>query len=226
MARAVNIYGGRDPRQIAMYTAAEAAVSLAIPKQTLSYWLRGRTYTLANGKTRDVPALVVPDEDGALSFENLVELHVLRSLWLARIRKLRRAVDYLRDALGVARPLLEIDIMHAGVQVIVDHKGELISPSESGQVNIRRVIESHVKRVIRDEDDVAQKVFPFLRTGEKRRLFEINPRVKFGRLCLAGTRIPVEVLWSRHRAGDSAEDLAEDYDQALNTIQRALAAAA
>lgn len=209
-----------------MYSAAEVGVYLRIPRSTLSDWLNGRTWTIANGRKRSSPALVEPSEDGLLTFENLVELHVLRALFRAKIRPLRDAVDWIRDVMEVDRPLLRADLLHDGLQVVVKDHGELLSASRGGQVMMERIVESHLCRVERDEDELASRVYPFVRGAPRAKIFSIDPRVKFGRMCLAGTRITAEILWERHKAGESAEDLAEDYGQPLATIEQALAAAA
>lgn len=75
------LYRGRDPREIPLYTVAEAAGYLHLPRATLRSWVDGRTYT-ASGEERRPPRLIErPDPgDDRLSFNNLVEAHVLRAL--------------------------------------------------------------------------------------------------------------------------------------------------
>jgi uncharacterized protein (DUF433 family) len=49
-----------------------------------------------------------------------------------------------------------------------------------------------------------------------------DPRVQFGKPCLAGTRIPTSIIAERHGAGDSVEVLAEDYERSPQEIEAAL----
>jgi uncharacterized protein (DUF433 family) len=39
----------------------------------------------------------------------------------------------------------------------------------------------------------------------------IDPRISFGRPVLAGTGIPTAVIAERYKAGESMDDLADDY---------------
>lgn len=71
---AIDIYGGRDPRDLPMYTVTEGARYLDLPVSTLRDWVRGRP-------DRFEPVLAWPDDEGGLlSFTNIVEAHVLSAL--------------------------------------------------------------------------------------------------------------------------------------------------
>ena len=50
----------------------------------------------------------------------------------------------------------------------------------------------------------------------------IDPRIAFGRLTIAGTGIVTDILKERYKAGDSIEDLAEDYDCDRLSIEEAI----
>jgi len=68
-----------DPRELALYTPADAACYLGINPQTLSNWLWERIYPVIGGEKRFEPVIQVADpENKLLSFFNLAELHVLR----------------------------------------------------------------------------------------------------------------------------------------------------
>jgi hypothetical protein len=69
---------GVDPRELALYTPADAASYLDINPQTLSNWIWGRTYTTTQGERFFDPLIEAADsENKLLSFYNLTELHVL-----------------------------------------------------------------------------------------------------------------------------------------------------
>ena len=61
---------------------------------------------------------------------------------------------------------------------------------------------------------MAIKLYPFTRSQEidNPRLIVIDPRIAFGRLAIAATGIPTDILKERYRTGESIEELAEDYD--------------
>lgn len=77
-----SVYGGADPRELPLYSLAEAARHLHLPPATLRSWVFGRTYRLADGREGfSEPLIQLPDpEDSRLSFTNLVEAHVLHAL--------------------------------------------------------------------------------------------------------------------------------------------------
>jgi hypothetical protein len=45
MADVIDIHGGRDPRELPLYSVAEAAGYLSIPASTLRSWVKGQHYT-------------------------------------------------------------------------------------------------------------------------------------------------------------------------------------
>jgi hypothetical protein len=49
MGKVIDLYGGRDPRELPMYSIGEAAVYLGVPRSTLATWVRGQR---VRGKTR------------------------------------------------------------------------------------------------------------------------------------------------------------------------------
>jgi len=67
----------------------------------------------------------------------------------------------------------------------------------------------------------------FIRSREKRELTEpryvlIDPYVAFGRPVLTGTGIPTAVIADRYKAGESIDELAEDYGQDRFHIEEAI----
>ena len=82
------IYGGREPWELELYTPFEAARHVNIPISTAYYWLEAeaRFVGLASHGRR-------------LNFKNLIELYVLNALRNehgAPLRKISRGVKYLR----------------------------------------------------------------------------------------------------------------------------------
>jgi hypothetical protein len=77
----LDIYGGRDPREIPAYRVTDAASYLGIPVTTLRAWGRGMNYRQKDGtKGYFRPVFSLPDpERSLLSYFNLVEAFVLSS---------------------------------------------------------------------------------------------------------------------------------------------------
>jgi uncharacterized protein (DUF433 family) len=94
---------------------------------------------------------------------------------------------------------------------------------------MREVMGAHLRRLDFDADDLAERLYPFTRTGahgglelNDPRFVVFDPRIDFGRLLIAGTGIPTAVLADRFAAGDLSEDLAADYGVDRRTVEEAV----
>src|SRR4051812_4036299 len=90
--------GSDFDRDVPAYTLAEAARYVRLPVATLRSWVLGRQYPTAEGHT-NFPPLIRPASSRPpwLSFSNLIEAHVLRSLRSDHgvpVKELRRALSY------------------------------------------------------------------------------------------------------------------------------------
>ncbi len=182
---------------------------------TLRVWLRGQDYPTKTGKRHAQP-VVHPAGTAplGLSFWNLVECSVLatiRKQHEVSLQKVRRALAYVGKELGKQRPLIEQDFSTDGVGLFVEHYGRLIDASQQGQVAMREILEAGLTRIERDESGLAARLFPWRTDPHEPRVVAVDPRIAFGQPILASTRVPVEVVFDRFRAGDSIVHLAEDY---------------
>jgi len=92
-------------RDFAAYTLAEAARYLRLPAATLRSWVLGRQYPTTDGSGQ-FPPLIRPSsrQPPLLSFSNLIEAHVLRSLRTDHgvpVKALRSALAYAEKTLGI-----------------------------------------------------------------------------------------------------------------------------
>ena len=77
-----------DRRKSPVYTLAEAAHYLRIAPATVRAWMLGSSYATQAGSVFAQPLIARADASGRrLSFENLVELHVLRALRHEPVRR-------------------------------------------------------------------------------------------------------------------------------------------
>jgi uncharacterized protein (DUF433 family) len=206
-----------DPRRLSAYPLAEAAHYLRIPLATLRSWIYGRYYPTKAGKSRFRPLIHLPDsKPPALSFINLVEAHVLDALRREDnipLYKVRLALDYVSREVDSLHPLAEHAFQTDGVDLFVSRFGKLISASEAGQLAMKEIITAHLRRVEHDDAGMASRLYPFTR---KRQLDEpkvvvIDPYISFGRPVLAGTGITTNIIAERYKAGESIDELAQDY---------------
>ncbi len=227
-------YRGRDPREIPTYNTIDAARYLRIPEQTIRNWCFGRSWSIRQGR-RDAPAVIHAADTGrrALSFINLVELHVLDAIrrdHRVQLANVRRTVTFLKREFETAHPLADVQMETNGKDLFVEKYGNLVNASREGQLAMRAVLEGFLRRIDRDPKGFAIRLFPFTRShraGEPLspnapRLVAIEPTVAFGRLVIAGSRIPTAEVAERFKAGESLESLADDYGRARADIEEAI----
>ena len=224
-----DLYGGRDPRELPAYGIPEAAHYLRIPVATLRTWVRGRHYPTLQGLQRFEPVIDLADkEQYLLSFVNLIEAHVLAAIRRQHnipFPKVRSALSYLEQHFPSKHPLADQSFETDGLDLFVEQFGQLIAISNEGQLSIRNMLKAHLRRIERDISGLAIKLYLFTRRDEPEtspRVVVVDPRIAFGRPVLVGTRIPTEVISQRFEAGESIEQLADDYGRTPSEIEEAI----
>lgn len=225
------LYGGVDPRDVPSYSTWEAARYLRLPIRTVQNWTFG--FNSYGGR----PLIRIADpERHMLSFWNVAELHVLRSLRRYHNltpTKLRQSLKYLEEQFDSPHPLLTEQMLTDGVTILVEQASLLINAGQFGQLSMQRMLEAHLQRIEQDVDGIAITLFPFVRHGsdaniapekllEEPKIISIDPRVRFGRPVLVGTSIPTAEIAERFRAGDSFDALANEYGRPSKEIEEAI----
>lgn len=214
MAKASNLYRGKDPRDVPMYGFAEAAGMLHIPTSTLRSWTVGQDYTVRGTKKRFHPPVPLEAGQHRLTFYNLIEAYVLSTMrrdFNVTLPAIRTSVDYVRREMDIARPLLDEDFYTDGVSLLVQRSGAFVNVSKQGQLAMENVLKDSLRRIERDEAGLASRLYPWRTDIREPRIVEIDPRRAMGKPVVAGTNISVDVLISRRHAGDSIERLARDF---------------
>jgi uncharacterized protein (DUF433 family) len=215
----VTLYGGKDPRETPNYSIREVADYLGVPRSTVRWWVKG--------KDDFKPVISIADpKENALSFLNLVEVHVLSSLKREGLKLplIRRAIQHLEKRMGVTRPLAREEFQTDGVGIFVSRLGKLIEVSGHGQTAMEEMIKAYLRRVDYGKDGLALRLYPFTRRGELSdpRAVVFDPHISFGRLVLANTGIPTEEIADRFNAGDTIEEIAADFSVSQGPIQEAI----
>lgn len=209
------------------YSLSEAARYLKLPAATLRSWVVGRAYPKGESVATFRPLLKpARKQPPLLSFYNLIEAHVLRSLRTEHgvaIRELRRAIAYAERTLKIERLLLNKDLRtHAG-EVFLDEYGKLINLSTSGQIAMRRLLEEHLKRVEWDQWQFPVRLYPYVSAEPTtERPIAIDPDIAFGRPVVIRAGVSTEAIAGRIDAGETIEALAEDYDLKPEEIEEAV----
>jgi uncharacterized protein (DUF433 family) len=216
-------------RRTPAYPFVEAAHYLNLPVSTLRAWCLGQGYAY-KGSPRSFKRIIQLDgkPGQGLSFLNLVEAHVLAAIRRVHgvpLPKVRNALKFVGDTLGIERPLAHVQFQTNGIDLFVEQLDRLVNVSKSGQIEMVEFFRAHLKRVERDPSGVPIKLYPFTRKSigrEPPAPIEIDPRVSFGRPVLRGKGVPTAVLADRFKGGDTLQELAGDYGVSTEEIEEAI----
>lgn len=214
-------------RNQAAYGLAEAARYLRLPVATLRSWVAGRDYPKGKGHGRFHP-LIQPADGGPppqLSFWNLIEAHVLRSLRSEHgvaLKELRSAIEYAQRTLKIDRLLLREDLRtHAG-DVFLEHYGKLIKLNASGQLAMRKLFEEHLERVEWDQWKFPVRLYPFVSAHVSApKPIAIDPAIAFGRPVIVRVGVSTGTIAERLDSGETVDALAKDYGLERAEIEQA-----
>ena len=224
----IDIYGGRDPRDIPAYRLGDASKYLNIPSPTLRSWIKGYYYKIKGGRKFFKPVFALPDPDSPfLSYTNLVEAFVLSSLRRKHqidLYKIRAAIKTLERGFNSRHPLAEHAFETNGIDVFVEKYGQLINVGRDGQLAMRQLLANYLTRVEHDPSGRAARLYPFIRLNgtEQPKNVVINPYVSFGKPVITGTGLPTRVVAERYKAGDSIPRIASDYGRKEEEIDYAI----
>jgi len=210
------------------YGIPEAANCLLIPVTTLRAWVLGQHYQSSGGRRLFTPPLKIAQRTPPLlSFLNLVEAHVLDGIRRhhgVTLQNVRKALLYLEKHFPSEHPLADRRFETDGLDLFIERYGKLINISREGQVTMRELVAAYLRRVERDPKGIPIRLFPYTRHREPEEPMSvvIDPRVSFGRPVLVGTGIATEIIAERYKAGESMDDLADDYGRRREEIEEAI----
>lgn len=221
------------PQDAPAYRASEAAQILALPAGTVRAWCFGHDYRhKTDGSPKRFRPVIEPadPQQRLLSFVNLCELHllaVIRRHHKVTLPKVRAALDYLSDELGVEHALASRRFMTNGVSLFVEHAGQLLDVSQRGQQAMRADFERALSRIEFDQrTDAPVLLYPYTRPvadgAEAPRTVLVDPARSFGRPVLAKALVRTEVIGQRFAAGDGIAEMAGDYGVSVQDIEEAL----
>lgn len=235
-------YGG-NPREMPLYSIPEAARYLKMPARTLRRWVNGDIADSLTGR-RTNPVIQLPDpKRSMLSFMNLVEAYVVSSITRVekvRFDKVRSTLNFFEKQSSSKHPLTSNELWTDGFNIFVETSGDVICASLQGQQVIKEVVSQYLRRIDRDIDSSPLRIYPFSKENKfavsdnhasenANKILELSPKnisidplVSFGRPTLAGTGIATNVIAGRFVAGESAEELAKDYDITETQVEEAV----
>ena len=216
-----------DPRDIPIYSIPQAAQYLRLQKDRLRDWVGGWFSKTKADKRFFEPLIKLPHPNNfellpqskttLLSFINLVEAHVLIAIFKATgfsRKQLSTALDYIKRRLSTPQLFYAgKDFERKGIALLFERFGEKLAASDREQ-EARQILATYFDRIVRDEAGLPLKLYPFTKLpgADEPKTVMIDPRISFGRPVLAGTGIPTAMLAERYKAGDSIDELAQDYN--------------
>jgi uncharacterized protein (DUF433 family) len=206
---------GYDAHERPRYSLARAAQYVQIAPATLRSWVVGRPY--GGGSRYFVPLLTRPDAtDPRLSFSNLVEAHVLRSLRTRHgvpMSAVRTALDYSARDLQIERLLLSDELRTAAGTIFIEHLGRLVDLGRSGQIALQELLQAHLQRIDRDIKGLPLRLYPVVSPSglSGPRIVGIDPAMAFGHPFIVGKGVRTSTIVERLDAGESRELVAADY---------------
>jgi uncharacterized protein (DUF433 family) len=200
-----------DIKEFPRYSIPEAAFYVRVPVTTLRAWTLGQDYLTGAGTHRTFRPLInlADQEHKLLSFYNLAEAHILRFTTEVRgvpFQNVRKALDYVHEAIPGEHPLLTQEFETSGKSLFVKHLGRTVNATAQGQYAMREILEKYLSRIPRDKYGVPIRIFPI---NSKR--LAIDPLFSSGKPIVKDRGITASVLWGRNKSGESIPAIARDY---------------
>lgn len=204
-----------DHRDTPLYTFSASARHLGVPARTLRHWVVGRSFRRRSRAAPSRPLIRAPARTGLISFNNLVEAHVLRAFRsqdAGRMAATGTAIADAEKALGIDRLLLRDEMHTPGQDMVIERLGKLYELSESDRISTRQVLAASLQRIERDDEGLPIRLYPFApREVPDNRTIVLDPASAFGRPTVAGSRVATAALVARLDTGEPLEMVAAEY---------------
>lgn len=218
MTRRPDIYGGRDPVDLPRYSYREASKATDVPATTIASWFRGQVWYGRSGPGLFRPVLQRPDRrDSRLSFNNLLEVHILRALrrvHAVRLDSVRQAIQRATEEFKVPRLLLSNQLHAGGGELFLEIYSDLVHLSRSRQIIMKEVFTSYLQRItVEDAHADIFPFYPFPKSPDRgsQKLILISPHVAFGAAVVSRTGVTTSTIARRLDSGEDRAVIVEDY---------------
>jgi uncharacterized protein (DUF433 family) len=220
------LYGGVDPRDLPRYSYAEAARATDVPASTIAAWVRGQHYAVKNGSGFFRPVIHRPGE-GQLSFFNLIEVHVLRSLRTRHSIKLahvREAAEVAERKFDIPKLLLSEELRFSAGELFLEQYGRIVHLKRSEQLYLQDILSAYLERIEFASDGLPRDFSPLERvTPSGKKLILVSPLISFGRPIVSRIGVTTRAIADRINAGDSEQAVIDDYGLEPAELREALA---
>lgn len=222
-----SLYGGVDPAEMPRYTRIDAARATQVPASTIGVWVSGMPYVSRKGKRgRYEPVITLPDrDDPRLSFNNLLEVSVLRALrevHEVQLKSVREAMLCAKRDHDIERLLIHPNLRASGGRLFLDYYFQLVELANSKQLAMRAILEHTLKRIEVD-DQMRTTFFPLPRIMPRdSRPILVSPYISFGSAILERRGVSTYAIRARVDSGENKENVIADYDLTSDEFEEAI----
>jgi uncharacterized protein (DUF433 family) len=198
------------------YQIGEAAKYAHISAQTVAAWHKD---------SEDQRTLSFKDSRAALSYMQLIEVAVVAAFRRAGValKDIRKARAYAKQELRAEFPFSEYHFKTDGKNLLIGYeqlegkkgRGKLLTANKHGQLAWGEIVKTL------EAFDYDKNVAIRWRVDGDGSPVIIDPRISFGAPTVSGT--PTWVIRGRWEAGESIEDIAEDFGLKKPEVKKALA---
>jgi uncharacterized protein (DUF433 family) len=213
-----DIYAGKDPVELPRYSYRDAARATGVAPTTIGAWFRGQHWYSDTSTGFFKPVLQRPDaDDPRLSFNNLLEVHVLRALRKVHDVKLdtvRQAITVAEKEYDVPRLLISNKLHTGGGELFLRTISELVHLTRSHQMVLRDLFAQYLERITVEGAHADLKPFyPFPNNPAlgTQKLILVSPFVSFGAAVISRIGVTTATIARRAEAGEEKASIVEDY---------------
>jgi uncharacterized protein (DUF433 family) len=116
---------------------------------------------------------------------------------------------------NATHPLVMKRFQTDGVDLFVDEMERLVNVSRAGQLAMRDTLKGLLTRVEWDANGLATRFFPIIDVVPdpvSDKIIFLDPSIRFGKPVIAGRGVPTDIIAELYNAGDSIDDIADEYD--------------
>lgn len=199
-----------------LYTRSEAARIVGVPASTFDNWSKGYALRSADGSTPIMQEPIVTSSRASVKgspsipFVGLAEAYVLAALRKAGLPtlRIRSAVKRLREELNLSNALLSERLCTDGVELLYKNAENDLMVARSGQVVFEEVVRQYLRTIKYSNEYVSS--FTPLSFGEDSPVV-VDPKINYGQPTIVGTRVRVNDVVGRVKAGEHLSSVLEDY---------------
>ena len=215
---------------IPLYTQSEAAGILGLPQSTFNHWASGYETAAGNRKSGFI-TIERPGRGYTVPFIGLAEAWIVRAFTKAGVpvSRIRPALEQLRTQIGIEHALASDRLATDGAEILWDLRQKNAAFDDNrlvvvrnGQATFGEIVREHLKQVDYRDGFIGQVRIPRAYGAE----YTIDPEINFGQPTLSEYGVRVDDVLDRIAAGETIQDVADDYDIPTETVENLVLAAA